>query len=158
MAFQKTLIILKPDAVARGLIGRIVARFEDKGFKIIGMKISRVGLDTARRHYAEHKGKSFYDGLLKFITSGPVVLMVVEGKNAIAICRRMMGKTFGSEADPGTIRGDFGLSNRFNLIHGSDSLKSARREIALYFKSSELVRHDKNDLAWVYDLSENPPM
>ena len=154
MKLERTLIILKPDAVARGLAGRIISRLEDKGLKIVGMKISHIKPALARRHYAEHKGKPFYHGLLKFITSGPVILMVIEGKGAIMVCRRMMGATFGADAEPGTIRGDFGASNRFNLIHGSDSLAAARREIALYFSRSGLVRHAATDLRWVYDMAD----
>ncbi len=158
MSLERTLIILKPDAVARGLIGRIITRFEEKGLKIVGMKLMRIKPAMARQHYAEHKGKPFYHGLLQFITSGPVVLMVIEGKGAIGVCRRMMGATFGCDAEPGTIRGDFGLSNRFNLIHGSDSLKAARREISLYFRSGELVRYSTDDLKWIYDMSGNNPL
>lgn len=157
MAFQRTLIILKPDAVARGLMGRIISRFEDKGLRVIGMKMTTISKSLASKHYAEHKGKPFYAGLLRFVTSGPVVLMVVEGKNAIPVARKMMGATFGSNAEPGTIRGDFGVSDTFNLIHGSDSPKSARREIKLYFKSSELVKTPAGDLNWVYDCSGKQP-
>ena len=157
MAFERTLIILKPDAVARGLMGRILSRFEDKGLRIAGMKLSTISKKTAQAHYAEHKGKPFYPGLLEFITSGPVVLLVVEGIGAIAICRKLIGATFGSKAEPGSIRGDFGVSNSFNLIHGSDSVKSARREIKLYFTASELVKYDTADLRWIYDFSGDKP-
>jgi nucleoside-diphosphate kinase len=154
MAQQKTLIILKPDAVARGLAGRILSRFEEKGLRIAGMRLQKIPPTLARRHYREHKGKPFYRGLLRFITSGPVVLLVLEGKNAVAVCRKMLGATFGSDALPGTIRGDFGLSDRLNLVHGSDSPRTARREIALYFRPSELVRYPREELRWNYDLSE----
>jgi len=158
MALQRTLIILKPDAVARGLVGRILGRFEEKGLRIVGLKLMRVPPALARRHYAEHKGKPFYQGLLRFITSGPVVLMVIEGKGAIEICRRMMGATFGCDAAAGTIRGDLGVSNRFNLIHGSDSPRSARREIRLYFRPRELVRYPATELRWIYDWSGPTPI
>lgn len=150
--FQRTLIILKPDAVARGLMGRILTRFEEKGFRIAGMKMIRISPVIARKHYAEHKAKAFFPRLLKFITSGPAVVMVIEGKRAVEVCRGMMGSTFGSRADPGTIRGQFGVSDSFNLVHGSDSLKSAKREIALYFKPAELVKYPKEDMKWIYDL------
>ncbi len=158
MAMRRTLIILKPDAVARRLVGRLISRFEDKGLSIVGLKLMKIPLSLARRQYAEHKGKPFYQGLLKFMTSGPVVLMVVEGKDAVRICRTMLGATFGSDAEPGTLRGDFGISNRFNLVHGSDSAASARREIGLFFKPSELVKPGREDLRWIYDLSGKDPL
>ncbi len=155
---QRTLLIVKPDGVVRRLIGKIIARFEDKGLRIVGMKMMRVSSALAKKHYAEHKGKSFYPCLINFITSGPVVVFVVEGVEAIAICRKMMGATFGPEAAPGTIRGDFGASRSNNLIHGSDSPKSAKREIALYFKSSELIKYSDEDYKWIYNYSEGNPV
>lgn len=156
--FEKTLLIIKPDAVHRHLAGRIITRIEEKGLAIIGMKMVRINKKIAAKHYEEHKGKPFYPGLLDFITSGPVVLMVVEGLDAIAVCRKIAGATCGRDAAPGTIRGDFGMSNRFNLIHASDSLKSAKREINLYFKKSEQVEPDRKDLNLYYDFSGGQPL
>jgi len=148
---ETTLIILKPDAVARRKIGRIIARFEDKGLQIAGMKLARVDRATAERHYAEHVGKPFYPGLLDFITSGPVVIMAVRGARAIETSRKLMGGTFGLDAAPGTIRGDFGASRGYNLVHGSDKPESAARELALYFDPSELHPVDMPDQRWVFE-------
>ena len=150
---ETTLIILKPDAVQRRLIGRIVSRFEDKGLAIVGMKMMKITRDQAEQHYAIHKGKSFYDNLLQFITSSPVLVMAVQGTGAIKVCRRMMGATFGSKAEPGTIRGDFGVSNSFNLIHGSDTAETAKHELGLYFAKDELCEFDLAIEPWIYDLS-----
>ena len=138
---ERTLIILKPDCVHRRLLGRIIQRFEDKGLVIAGMKLMQISKDLAGRHYAPHQGKPFYPGLIEYITSGPVVVLVLQGNNVIAVARKMMGKTFGYEAEPGTIRGDFGVSKTFNLIHGSDSPESARAEIELYFAAGELLNY-----------------
>jgi len=154
MAFERTLIILKPDAVARRLVGRVISRFEDKGLSLVGMKLMKISPALAQRHYAEHKGKPFYPALLKFITSGPVVVMAVEGNGAVAVCRKLLGATFGFNAEPGTIRGDFGVSSGFNLVHGSDSVKSAKRELALYFKKAELLTCAKEELKWIYDWAD----
>ncbi len=154
---EKTLIILKPDALQRGLAGRILTRFEDKGFQVLAMKAMAIPRELAERHYAVHKGKPFYDRLLAYITSSPVVVMVLQANNAIAVSRRMMGATFGSNAEPGTIRGDFSLSNSFNLIHGSDSPEAAETEIALYFKPEELLAYDRANESWIYDLSGGAP-
>ena len=151
--FETTLVMLKPDAVQRRLIGRIVSRFEDKGLAIVGMKMIRVTRDQAEQHYAVHKGKSFYDPLLQFITSSPVLVMAVQGADAIAVCRKMMGATYGSKAEPGTIRGDFGVSNSFNLIHGSDRAETARHELELYFAKDELCEFDLAIEPWIYNLS-----
>jgi nucleoside-diphosphate kinase len=138
---ERTLIILKPDCTHRRLIGRIVQRFEDKGLVISAMKLMRIDETLAGKHYAPHQGKPFYPGLIEYITSGPVVVMVLAGPNAISVSRKLMGKTFGFEAEPGTIRGDFGMSKTFNLIHGSDSPQSAASEIALYFKPEEMLEY-----------------
>lgn len=146
---ERTLIILKPDCVQRRLIGRILQRFEDKGLTIAAMKLMRITKELAEKHYAPHVGKPFFPGLLEYITSGPVVVLVVAGPGAIAICRKLMGKTFGFEAEPGTIRGDFGASKTFNLVHGSDSPESAAAEIALYFKPEEILDYQQADIAWV---------
>jgi nucleoside-diphosphate kinase len=146
---ERTLVFVKPDGVQRRLVGRILTRFEEKGLKIVGLKMMMVSRDLAERHYAEHKGKKFYEGLVRFVTGGPIVVACLEGFQAIKVVRDMMGKTFGYEAAPGTIRGDFGLSNSFNLIHGSDSPVSAAREIELYFRPEELVSYEMPDEAWL---------
>jgi nucleoside-diphosphate kinase len=150
---ERTLVMLKPDVVQRGLIGQILARFEAKGFKIVAMKMAVVARDLAERHYAAHKGKDFYEPLIRFVTSGPTVFLVLEGKEAVAVVRKMIGATFGVDAEPGTIRGDFGLSNRFNLVHGSDSPASANREIRLFFRPEELVEWQPVLWNWTYDFS-----
>ncbi len=151
---EQTLIILKPDCVQRRLLGRIIQRFEDKGLTIAGMKLMQISTELAERHYAPHKGKPFYPGLIRYITSGPVVVMVVTGTQAIAICRTLMGKTFGFEAEPGTIRGDFGVSKTFNLIHGSDGPESAETEIALYFQPGELLSYSTAADGWIVKENE----
>ena len=151
---ERTLIILKPDAVQRGLCGQIIERFEKKGLQIVGMKFMKIAPSQAETHYGPHKGKPFYDGLVKFMTSSPVVVLALEGKDAIAISRKMMGATFGSKAEPGTIRGDFGVSNSFNLIHGSDSAESAQRELSLFFKPEELLEWKPAVQSWVYDFAK----
>jgi nucleoside-diphosphate kinase len=154
---EQTLIILKPDAVQRGMCGEIIARFEKKGFQIVGVKFMKIPTQLAETHYEPHRGKSFYAGLVKFMTSSPVMVMALAAKDAIAISRKMMGATFGSKAEPGTIRGDFGVSNSFNLIHGSDSPESAARELKLFFKAEELVDWTPATQGWVYDLSKGTP-
>jgi len=148
-----TLIILKPDTVQRGLTGQVISRFENKGFQIVGAKMIRISPQLAAEHYQEHQGKPFYDGLVQFMTSQPVLVLAMRGMNVIEVSRKMMGATFGSQAQPGTIRGDFGVSNTFNLIHGSDSPQSAKRELALFFNQGELVDYDRAIDQWVYDLS-----
>jgi len=147
---ERTLIVLKPDAVLRQLVGRIVARFEHKGLQIAAMKMLRVSADLARRMYAVHEGKDFYEPLLEFITAAPVVAMVLEGRRAIEVCRKTMGPTFGPDAAPGTLRGDFGMSMRYNLIHGSDSPASAEREIPLFFADEEIHDYELPAMRWVY--------
>jgi nucleoside-diphosphate kinase len=151
---ERTLIILKPDAVQRGLSGQIIERFEKKGLQIVGMKLMKIGQALAETHYAPHKGKPFYDGLVKFMTSSPVIVIALAGKDVIAISRKMMGATFGSKAEPGTIRGDWGVSNSFNLVHGSDSAESAARELGLFFKSEELLEWKPAIQTWVYDFAK----
>jgi nucleoside-diphosphate kinase len=148
---ERTLILLKPDAVQRGLIGEITARFEKKGLKIAALKFMKISPDLAARHYEAHRDKPFYRGLVRFMTSAPVVAMVLEGINAITIARNMMGATFGSKAAPGTIRGDFGVSNSYNLIHGSDSLHAARVEIANFFGPGEIQEYPLDSFSWIYD-------
>ena len=154
---ETTLIILKPDAVQRGLMGRILTRFEDKGFQVVGCKMMRISRELAERHYEVHHGKPFYDRLVEFMTSSAVLVMAIRGLGAIEICRKMMGYKFGSEAEPGTIRGDFGVSNSFNLIHGSDGPETARQELELFFETGELLEIDRAIEGWVYDLSSGSP-
>ncbi|MBW7649576.1 nucleoside-diphosphate kinase [Anoxybacillus sp. ST4] len=147
---ERTFLMVKPDGVQRGVIGDIVARFERKGFQLVGAKLMQVSRELAEQHYAEHKERPFFGELVGFITSGPVFAMVWEGENVIATARQMMGKTNPQEALPGTIRGDFGLTVGKNIIHGSDSKESAAREIQLFFKEEELVSYNKLINEWVY--------
>jgi nucleoside-diphosphate kinase len=147
---ERTLIIVKPDGVQRGLVGQVLERFERRGLKFAGLKLMRISRDLAGRHYAEHQGKSFYEGLVGFITSSPVVVGVLEGPNAIALTRAMMGATNPANAVPGTIRGDFALVVSNNIIHGSDGLESAAREISLFFTPDELLSYELATDAWVY--------
>jgi len=154
---QRTLAIIKPDAVHRRLIGKIISRFEDKGLEIVGLKMTVISEDLAKKNYSVHEGKDYFEKLVKFMTSGPVVILVLKGMNAIEVTRRLMGSTSGYEADPGTIRGDYAISGRFNLIHGSDSVESAEREISLFFDDTSIMESEKSDLKWVYDMSDNLP-
>jgi nucleoside-diphosphate kinase len=151
---ERTLIILKPDAVQRGLIGEIITRFEKKGLQIVGAKFTQIPRSLAETHYEAHKSKPFYAGLVGFMTSSPVVIMAVAGKDAITIARKMMGATFGSKAEPGTVRGDYGVSNSYNLIHGSDSAEAAQRELGLFFKPEELIEWKPAGQVWVYDFGK----
>ena len=150
---QRTLVIFKPDAVQRQLVGRILARFEGKGLKIVGLKMCRLSHEHAQRQYAPHRGKPFYEALVRFMTAGPVVALALEGKGAVAVVRSMLGPTFGPDAAPGTIRGDFGMSQRYNLVHGSDSPEAARQEIALFFRPEELMDYELRIHPWIYDVS-----
>jgi nucleoside-diphosphate kinase len=136
---ERTFVMVKPNGVARGLVGEVVARFERRGFVLRGMKAMRIDRDLAERHYAEHVGKPFFESLAAFITSGTVVAMVWEGRDAVTVARAMMGVTDSAQAAPGTIRGDFSLSKEENVVHGSDSPDSAAREIGLFFRDDELV-------------------
>ena len=157
MAMEQTLIIFKPDAVQRGLMGRIMSRFEDKGLKVIGAKFMQISPELAAVHYEAHQERPFYAGLVDFMTSSPVMVLALEGVGAIAMCRSMMGATFGSQADAGTIRGDFGVSNSFNLIHGSDSPEAAKRELDLFFQEGEILDWNRASEGWIYDLSSEEP-
>jgi len=154
---ETSLIILKPDAVQRGLMGRILARFEEKGLQVVGAKLTRISPELAAKHYADHASKPFYPGLVKFMTSSPVMVLALRGNGAIAICRSMMGATFGSKAAAGTIRGDFGVSNSFNLIHGSDGPDAAARELSLFFAPGEVLDWNRAGDAWIYDMSGGAP-
>ena len=150
---ERTLLIVKPDAVQRRLVGRIVSRFEEKGFQIVAMKMAKLDEAVIRRHYAAHEGKPFYEPLVRYMSTEPVVLIVARAEGAVAVARKMMGATFGADAAPGTLRGDFAVSNRFNLIHGSDSPEVAEKEIALFFKKEELFETPDAQEPWIYDLS-----
>ncbi|RLL48208.1 nucleoside-diphosphate kinase [Oceanobacillus piezotolerans] len=147
---EKTFIMVKPDGVQRNLVGEIVSRFEAKGFQLVGAKLKHIPTELAEQHYGEHKEKPFFGELVDFITSGPVFAMVWQGENVVKTARNMMGKTNPGEAAPGTIRGDFGLTVGKNVIHGSDSLESAEREINLFFNEEDVLLYDKQDSAWIY--------
>jgi nucleoside-diphosphate kinase len=148
---QRTLVLVKPDGVQRGLIGEILRRLERRGLKLVGLKMMRISRDIAARHYAEHKGKPFYDGLLAFITSGPVVAMIWEGREAVTVVRSLMGSTDPLKAAPGTIRGDLALDLGMNLIHGSDSPARAETEIALFFSQDDLHDYERTVDRWIRD-------
>lgn len=151
---EKTLVIIKPDGVQRKLIGEIINRFERKGLKITALKMLKVSPKQAETLYAVHKKKQFYQGLLKFITAGPVVTMVIEAIGAVNICRKLLGATFGPDAEAGTIRGDFGASISYNLIHASDSPEASGNEIAIFFKDTEILSYTLDNWKWVYHPSE----
>jgi nucleoside-diphosphate kinase len=151
---ERTLIIIKPDAIQRHLAGQIMARFEKKGLKLVAAKFMQISEDLARRLYAVHRGKSFYEGLIEYLSSAPVLVTVWEADGVVEIARKMMGATFGYEAEPGTIRGDFGCSRGYNLVHGSDSLKSAEQEIKLFFKPHEIIDYEFADAAWLYGKND----
>ncbi len=142
--------MIKPDGVQRGIIGDILSRVERKGFKIVGMKMLRIDDDLANSHYVEHQGKPFFEDLVGFITSGPVVAIVLEGDDAVTGIRKMMGKTDPKASDPGTIRGDLGMTMSRNVVHGSDSAESAAREMSLFFSGDELLTYKKDIEDWVY--------
>jgi nucleoside-diphosphate kinase len=146
---QQTLILIKPDGVQRRLVGAITRRFEKKGLRLVGLKLVKPSRELAEKHYAVHKGKPFYDSLLQFLTSGPTVAMVWEGREAVLVARTLMGVTDGTKAAPATIRGDFALSVQNNLVHGSDSPENAKLEIALWFSAGELVSYKAADQDWI---------
>jgi len=146
---ERTLVLLKPDALQRGLTGEVISRLEARGLKIVAMKLMRMTETLAHRHYEAHVGKPFFPGLVKFITSGPLVALVVEGKDAINVVRRTMGETDPAKAGPGTIRGDLAIDMGRNLIHGSDSLEAAQREIALFFQESEILDYRRDTDPWI---------
>ena len=152
---ERTLVLLKPDAVQRGLVGPILARFEQKGLKLVGLKLRQFPTALIQRHYEAHKARPFYGALVDFMTSGPVVALVLEGNNAIEVVRRLMGKTNAAEAEPGTIRGDFALSRSNNLVHGSDSAEAAKKELALFFPdAAEICEWSAPEFPWVYSPEE----
>ncbi|HYM53431.1 MAG TPA: nucleoside-diphosphate kinase [Candidatus Dormibacteraeota bacterium] len=152
---ERTLVLVKPDGVQRGLIGELLARFERKGLKVAGLRLLEVPREMAERHYAVHAGKHFYAGLVEFITSGPVAAIALEGPDAIATVRRLVGGTMPNEAEPGTIRGDLGISGLRNLVHASDAAETAELELALWFEADQLVGYERAIDAWI--VAEEPP-
>ncbi|HEY68918.1 MAG: nucleoside-diphosphate kinase [Chloroflexi bacterium] len=148
---ERTLVIIKPDAVQRGLIGEIIARFERRGLRIAALKLMQIDEPLARRHYAVHEGKPFYEPLIRYITSSPVVVMVLEGNDAIEIVRRTMGATNPAEAAPGTIRADFGLEIGRNLVHGSDGPETAAFEVPLFFTEDEILSYERDTDRWIFE-------
>ena len=155
---ERTCVLLKPDAVQRRLIGEIVGRFERKGLTIVALELMRLDRERCERFYQAHREQHFYEPLVKFMSGGAIVALCLEGKDAIDVVRRMLGSTFGPDAPAGTIRGDFGMSKRFNLVHGSDSPASAERELAIIFAGRDLVGSDPSDLGWIYDLTGPEPV
>ncbi len=151
---ERTLIIIKPDGVQRHLTGEIISRFERKGFKIVAAKFMQISKATAKKHYAVHKEQPFYEEVVEYLSSSPVMLVVLEAQGVIKMARKMMGRTFGYEAKPGTIRGDFGSSRGYNLVHGSDSPGSAEFEIPLFFSPEEIVEYELSDEKWIYGKNE----
>ncbi len=148
---ERTLILAKPDAMQRGLAGEVLKRFEQRGLKIVGLKLIRISEALAKQHYAEHDGKPFFNGLVDYITSAPVVAAVLEGPGAIAIVRKTIGSTNPAEATPGSIRADFGLERGRNLVHASDSPESSAREIGLFFADGEVIAWERDTDAWLYE-------
>jgi len=148
---ERTLVIIKPDAVQRRLAGEVIQRFERRGLRIIAMKMIKIDQSLAERHYAEHKGKPFYDPLIRYITAAASVVMVLEGYRAISAVRRMLGSTNPSEAEPGTIRADYAMQTRYNLVHGSDGPETAKREINLFFATEELISQTRPTDPFVFE-------
>ncbi len=151
---ERTLVLIKPDAMQRGLAGEIVARLERRGLRIVAMRLFQMDEALARRHYAEHEGKAFFEGLISYITSCPIIAAVFEGTNAVEVVRKTMGATDPAAAEPGTIRGDLALETGRNLIHGSDSLESARREIALFFREEEMHTYSRDVDRWLFEAPD----
>jgi nucleoside-diphosphate kinase len=148
---ERTLVILKPDAVQRGLIGPVLTRLERRGLRFAALKLIQITPELAARHYAIHKGKPFYEPLVEFITSGPVIVAVVEGRDAITVVRKTMGATDPAQAEPGTIRADFGLEIGRNLVHGSDGPDTADYEIPLFFAEDEILSYERTVDGWIYE-------
>jgi len=147
---ERSLVLIKPDAIQRGLAGEIISRLEKKGLKIVAMKMLHMDKKLAQRHYAIHKGKAFFGDLVSFITSSPVIAIVFQGKDAVELIRQTMGETDPAKAQPGTIRGDFGIDIGHNLIHGSDSLENASKEIDLFFSAEEIFNYERELDTWIY--------
>ncbi len=154
MTMERTLVILKPDAVNRALCGRIIARFEEKGLKIVAMKMEHLTPYVLKEHYAHHKDKAFYEELIRFMSVIPCVLLILEGKECVEVVRKMVGSTLGREAAPGTIRGDFSVSNQQNLMHASATVEEAKKEIKRFFKKHEIFDYKKMNFDWIYSASE----
>ena len=148
---ETTLILVKPDGVQRGLVGEVIGRLERKGLRISGLKMIQASEELANKHYGEHLGKPFFDSLVTFITSSPLIALAVEGENAVEVSRNLMGATNPKEAAPGTIRGDYGLTIGMNIIHGSDSLESAARELAIFFENSEILGYERAIDTWIIE-------
>ncbi|MFP4050649.1 MAG: nucleoside-diphosphate kinase [Thermoplasmata archaeon] len=148
---ETTFLMVKPDGVQRGLVGSVIKRLEDRGLRITAMKMMTIEQERAEEHYAEHEGKDFYEPLLDYITSGPVVAMAVVGKDAISIVRKMVGATDPHEANPGTIRGDYGIEIGRNIVHAADSPESAERELDIFFDKSEYNNYTRVEEAWIYE-------
>ncbi|WP_066634338.1 nucleoside-diphosphate kinase [Desulfolucanica intricata] len=148
---QRTFVMVKPDGVQRGLVGKIINTFEQKGYKIAGLKLMQITRDLAENHYGEHRGKPFFEALVGYITSGPVVAMVLEGKDAVSAARNIMGATNPVQAAPGTVRGDYGIDIGRNVVHGSDSPESAEREINLFFSPEEIIEWQRTVDPWIYE-------
>lgn len=151
MAQERTFLAIKPDGVQRGLVGDVIQRFERKGYKLVGMKLMQVSNETAENHYGEHKGKPFFEGLVSYITSAPIVAMAWEGNNVVAAARQIVGATNPQNAAPGTIRGDFAVDIGRNIIHGSDSVASAERELGIFFKPEELTGWERHVDRWIQE-------
>jgi len=147
---EKTFVMLKPSTVARAMAGKVISRFEDKGLKIVAMKLTRVTYEKAAKLYTIHKGKPFYDSLVEFITSSPIVALVVEGDEAVKVVRKIIGATNAKEAEAGTIRGDFALSNQKNAVHASDSVDNAKYEMSIFFAPEEILSYMRADENWIY--------
>jgi nucleoside-diphosphate kinase len=146
---ERSLVLIKPDGIQRGLAGEIISRLERKGLKIVAVKMLHMDKALAQRHYTVHKGKAFFDGLVNFITSSPIIAIIFQGKNAVEIIRQAMGETDPAKAKPGTIRGDFGIDIGHNLIHGSDSVGNASKEINLFFSEKEILDYDRGIDKWI---------
>lgn len=151
MAVERTFVAVKPDGVERILVGEVIGRFERRGLKLVGMKFMKVTKEMAEQHYGEHKGKPFYDGLVSYITSGPIVAMALEGKDAVALARQVIGATKPLEAAPGTIRGDLAVEIGRNIVHGSDSPENGQREIGIFFKPEEIVEWTGSLNKWIWE-------
>jgi nucleoside-diphosphate kinase len=154
MPEERTFVMVKPDGVQRGIAGQIISRFERKGLQLAAMKMIQIPRELAEKHYAEHKGKPFYGELLDFITSGPVIATVWQGENAVSIVRKVVGATRPENAEPGTIRGDFAITTSYNIVHASDALETAAREINLFFNDNEILDYPLTIKKWLYQESQ----
>lgn len=151
---EKTVIILKPDAVNRALCGKLIERFEEKGLKISGLKMMRLTKELLGQHYAHHKAKPFFEELVKYMSSVPVIVIALEGNDAVAVVRKMVGVTLGREAEPGTMRGDYSMSNQNNLVHASATVEEAEIEVKRFFSANEVFDYSRADVDWIYSAAE----